>query len=367
MSNLNDKMMTFAVVQPYVVSSTKKPTETYVKSRDMVRWGEENDYPNFLMDLYKTAPTLASVIGGSIDFTIGDDVILNRGTQYVNRKQTAKDLATLIARDLWIFNGCALQVLRNADGGVAEIYHIDLRFLRTNKDANVFYYNEEWTRYNKGIVYPEYLPSLDWRNLDEAERERNVSSIFYDKGLADGAYPQPIYQAAIPSCEIERDLDMYHKNSLANGFSPSAVINFNNGAYTEDEKARIQMALEKKFCGVENAGALMCAFNESKESAVTIEAIKTEDFGDRYNALWGHCRQQIFTSFRANPNLFGIPTDNNGFAAEQYQESFKLYNRTHITPIQKRITEIFEKIYGQSGVLTIVPFSLETTGEDNIE
>jgi len=91
-----------------------------------------------------------------------------------------------------------------------------------------------------------------------------------------------------------------------------------------------------------------------------------ENFGERYEALSKHIRQQIFTAFRANPNLFGIPTENLGFSQEEYQSAFKLYNRTMVRPIQRKICDAFDYIFGQPGMLTITPFSLEDGADANV-
>ena len=91
-----------------------------------------------------------------------------------------------------------------------------------------------------------------------------------------------------------------------------------------------------------------------------------EDFGERYKALSQHSRTQIFTSFRAIPLLFGLTSEvNTGFSTEEFEQSFKLYNRTQIQPVQRLICDAYDKIYGQRGVLTIRPFSLVET-QDNV-
>ena len=82
-----------------------------------------------------------------------------------------------------------------------------------------------------------------------------------------------------------------------------------------------------------------------------------EDFGEKYNSLEKRARQQIFTAFRANPNIFGIPTESLGFSQEEYDSAFKLFNRTVVQPIQKDIAEAFQTIFG-SEVITFVPFSM---------
>jgi hypothetical protein len=94
---------------------------------------------------------------------------------------------------------------------------------------------------------------------------------------------------------------------------------------------------------------------------------KVEDFGERYKALSSHSRTQIFTAFRAIPLLFGLTSEaNTGFSTEEFEQSFKLYNRTQIQPVQRMICDAYDKIYGQRGVLTIRPFSLGGDTEDNV-
>ena len=113
---------------------------------------------------------------------------------------------------------------------------------------------------------------------------------------------------------------------------------------------------------------MMFSWNDDRAHATTIEIPKVEDFGDKYNSLEKSTRQQIFTAFRANPNLFGIPTENLGFSQEEYESAFRLYNRTCVKPVQQIICDAYDRIYGATGVLTITPFSLNDTGaESNVK
>lgn len=72
-------------------------------------------------------------------------------------------------------------------------------------------------------------------------------------------------------------------------------------------------------------------------------------------------------SFRANPNLFGIATESNGFNSEEYESAFKLFNRTQVKPAQRLICDAYDKIYGIPGVMTIVPFSMDGETESNVQ
>ena len=364
----------FAAIDPYVDNKMILPVERFVSGKDLVEWGNRNSYPDYLLDLYNNVPTLRSIINGNIDFITGDDVSILPLTdnlpngQMNNRGDNIREQIKDIAKDYEIYGGFALQIIRNLIGMVAEVYYIDMRYLRTNKEGNVFYYCEDWSKSGKKdvIVYPAYMPNLNWDTLDDEQRNRNASSILYVKNVHTQVYPAPLYAASIKACEIERLIDDFHINSLQNQFVSSAIINFNNGDPGDEMKKEIEDAINEKFAGAANGGRIMLSFNKNKESATDIVEFEVKDFGERYKALSEHSRQQIFTAFRANPNLFGIPTEGNGFANEQYAESFKLYNRTQIQPVQRLIADTYDKIYGTKGVLTIVPFSMGGETEDNI-
>lgn len=364
----------FAAIDPYVDNKMILPVERFVSGKDLVEWGNRNSYPDYLLDLYNNVPTLRSILNGNIDFITGDDVSILPLTdnlpngQMNNRGDNIREQIKDIAKDYEIYGGFALQIIRNLIGMVAEVYYIDMRYLRTNKEGNVFYYCEDWSKSGKKdvIVYPAYMPNLNWDTLDDEQRNRNASSILYVKNVHTQVYPAPLYAASIKACEIERLIDDFHINSLQNQFVSSAIINFNNGDPGDEMKKEIEDAINEKFAGAANGGRIMLSFNKNKESATDIVEFEVKDFGERYKALSEHSRQQIFTAFRANPNLFGIPTEGNGFANEQYAESFKLYNRTQIQPVQRLIADTYDKIYATKGVLTIVPFSMEGETEDNI-
>ena len=350
------------------------PVERFVSGKDLVEWGNRNSYPDYLLDLYNNVPTLRSIINGNIDFITGNDVSILPLTdnlpngQMNNRGDNIREQIKDIAKDYEIYGGFALQIIRNLIGMVAEVYYIDMRYLRTNKEGNVFYYCEDWSKSGKKdvIVYPAYMPNLNWDTLDDEQRNRNASSILYVKNVRTQVYPAPLYAASIKACEIERLIDDFHINSLQNQFVSSAIINFNNGDPGDEMKKEIEDAINEKFAGAANGGRIMLSFNKNKESATDIVEFEVKDFGERYKALSEHSRQQIFTAFRANPNLFGIPTEGNGFANEQYAESFKLYNRTQIQPVQRLIADTYDNIYGTKRVLTPVPFSMGGETEDNI-
>ena len=366
--------ISFAAIDPYIDTHIILPEEKFVSAKDLMEWGTRNSYPDYLLDLYNNVPTLRAIINGNIDFIAGDDVSILPLTQHLpngimnNRGDHIREQIKDISKDYEIYGGFALQIIRNLIGEVAEVYYIDMRFLRTNKEGNVFYYCEDWSKSVRKdvIVYPAFMPNLNWDALDDEARNRNASSILYVKNVHSQVYPAPLYAASIKACEIERLIDDFHLSDINNHFVSSAIINFNNGIPDDDVKEQIEREFTEKFCGASNGGRTAFSWNPNKESATDIVEFEVKDFGERYKSLSDHSKQQIFTAFRANPNLFGIPTEGNGFANEQYAESFKLYNRTQIKPVQRMIADAYDKIYGQPKVLTIIPFSMDGESEGNV-
>ena len=86
---------------------------------------------------------------------------------------TRGDLITDIVRDLAkdynLYGGFALQIIRDHNGDVAEIYYIDMRYLRSNKENDVFYYNEHWEKGGRTdvIKYPKFMNNLNWASMTD--------------------------------------------------------------------------------------------------------------------------------------------------------------------------------------------------------
>lgn len=363
-------VVSFAAIDPYVERNIIPPTERQYAGQERVQWGPGDKYPGYILNLYDTCPTLRSVIGGCVDFIVGDDVFfLGDPAAKMNKDgDTPAKVVRQLALSQERLGGIAIEVVRSKSGDPVQTYPLDASTVRSNKDNTVFWYSKKWGKADpQPVRIPAFMPSLkdEWMQLDEDARNEAASSILYIKSDPMHTYPVPCFNAAIKDCETERAISDYFMNTLDNGFAASAIINFLNGIPDDETKKEIEKDIMEKFGGHANAGRIAVNFAPGKDNMAIVQTLKAEDFGERYEALQKHCRQQIFTSFRASPVLFGIPTENNGFAADNYTDAFKLFNRTHVRPIQRMITDAFQYIFGEP-VLTIKPFTLEGEAETNV-
>lgn len=345
----------FLAVDQFTTTNIVAPTEVFLKDRSFVCWGTENDYPDYIEDLYQNVSTLHSIIDGTTDYVCGDKVKIN--VEYlkeeINSKgDTIEDLIQWIAKDLVKYNGFALNIIKNRLGTPAEIYYLDFRRIRSNKEGTKFYYSTDWNKSFGRVKYTEYDSFCSEEGKDKA------STIFYYKNDINRVYPTPIFSAAVIACETERKISEFHLNNISNSFSSNYIINFNSGRPSDEIQEEIEMEVYDKFCGVENSGRPMLSFNSGKDAETTVTKIDADSFADKYNALTARTKQEIFTSFRCSPILFGIDQEKTGFNANEYASAFRLFNKTVVEPLQNKIKSAFDRIFNTKNSIEINPFTI---------
>ena len=342
----NKKPMFFASLNPYLERNIILPTESNIKGQNFVEFGDRNQYPNYIWHLYSSVSTLQSIINGTVDYVLGDGITSKIPTL---SDRDAKKLVNDIAQDLLIYGGCYLQVRRNLLGEVAKVDTIDFRNMRTDKNNELFYYSDDFSNGKSyGRCKMHIYPAFNNENV----------SIYYSKNNKHQTYPIPIWGSAVLAAEIENNINQYHLNNLENGFAPTSVVSFNNGVPTDEIREEIEKAFDEKYTGYENGGRVLINFADDKDHSVDIKTIDVPEYGERYKALAERSQQQLFIAFRASKNLFGSCFDGIGFNSQEYADCFKLYNKTVVQPLQKKIIDMISEIYGVEDAIEIKPFTI---------
>lgn len=335
----------FASTEKYAVSNIVAPVEK--KNGNVMDWGDKNQYPNYVFSLYEETPTLHSIINGIVTYTVGE------GVEEDNKMFTKEELTELVydmALSYAIYGGIAIEVLRNQYGDVGEINILDMREVRSDEYNKVFYVSPDYKK-KKAYGFQQYvIPKFE---INDKETPR---SIYFYKNNKFSTYPKPLFSASINSAECERSISQFNLNSIKNGFSSNVMIQF-FGSVDDNTKNSIENSFGEKYCSEDNAARPTLLFLDNTENAAKIDKLDVNSFADRYSALNDRVRQDLFTPFRANPNLMGIATEGTGFAGEEYEMSFKLFNRMTIKPIQNIIKRIIKNILDIE--IEIIPFNLD--------
>ena len=347
------------------------------KGKEWVQYGEKNDFPNQLLELYDNAPKHRAIVDGKADLIAGKGWNVNNKlistlseaklidfTQSINPSESLYDLTKKLSLDLEIFGGYYIQVIYNNLRTDFDLYHVDFSKLRTNKTEDKFFYSNDWKAYNQSEdktgfkVIPKFNP------------DKRESGIFYYKNYRpnQGVYPLPGYIAALRYIEIEKEIANFHLNNIKNGFVGGTLISFNNGEPTLEEQSKIERQLKDKHTGTDNAGGIVLVFNEGKDREPSILPLRTNDFDKAFETLNKTVAQEIFTAHRiTSPQLFGIDGES-AFARNVIRDAAEFFQNTYITPKQQGLESVvnsFADLLNISGNLFIIP--LEIIGVDYSE
>lgn len=317
--------------------------EAKITGKKYISYGENNHYPEYLFSLYQNSTILQSVINGIIDYTVGNGVTGMFLTDQVNADgDTYYDLFKNVFLDYLVTGGFAINVLRDAENRISELYWLDVSKVRLSEDAKIGYYSDNM--FNWGDK-PEELPIFD-------PKKKQKSSIFYYNGESRGLYPIPRWSGAIKAVETSTEISNYHLNSILNNFNPAAIISFNNGVPDKTTQEAIEKKINKKFVGSDNVNRFILSFSESGENQTTVQTLGTDNTDAKFQTLKDSIQEEIFIAFRATPALFGLNPENNGFSKQEFLESFQLFYKTVIEPLQKTMNKAFGKIFDSPNPLT---------------
>lgn len=327
--------------------------EKKTAGKDYILYGANNLFPQYLYSLYTRSALMQSIIGSTVDYIMGDAILTNpiiAAQEYWNdNDDTLRDVIKNICNDLCIFGGFAVEVLRDYTGKIVKLNPLDYCNVRTNEDRTIIYYNKDWRTKPRDFVEVEVFDP----------NKKQAQSIFYYRGhQLRGVYPYPSYLGAIPALETSCRISNFHLNNIKNGFFGSYVFNFNNGQPDPETQGIIERGIKNKFSGDDNAGAIMTIFNESKDNALTVEKLDAENLDERFDQLRQDTYKEIFTAFRISPQLIGYSLEGTAFNSQEFQNSFALYNKTVVSPLQKDLTRCFDKIFGIDNAITIEPFKI---------
>ena len=340
----------------YVVS----PDETTYGNKNLVTWGMDNQMPVLYHNCYNKSATLKAIIDGTINYVLGDDIVLDDSAAYwrekVNRTGlTMRQLVSKMAFNLNVYGGIAIQVIFNKLGQVVELFPLDFGRCRTNEDGTKIYYAKKWTKYQ---TKSQEFDRFDPKNINKD----NPTQIFYYKNdTTNSVYPLPPYAGALYDVLTEIECAKYSLNTVARGFSAKYVFNMpeaNN--LTDEQKAGIEEAIKNKFCGSENEANFMLYWKNEDGSGIEISKIESDETPERYIAIKDNARTNIFVAMRTTPLLMGLVNGiSTGWATQEFSDSFKLFQKTVIKPQQDIIVEALEKITGAKNGIHIMPFVID--------
>ena len=340
------------MIKPLEFAAIELPEFREVRGKNWVSMGQSNNFPAKLIELYEGSSIHHTCIQAKVDGTVGEGVEFIGG-EYINSDgETWNDILAKVALDYMIFGTYALNLIWNREGSrIAEVYHLPVANVRSGKLNEVdkvehYYYSSNWgnTRKYVPVEYPAFNPTDTKGDM--------ASQIYYCKKYTPGAdvYGLPSYMGALNAIQIDKDIDVYHAQTLENGLFPGMFITLTNGNATPDERQRMYADLERTFSGSKNAGKMFLSFVDSPDRAPKVETI--DHSNDDYLLLMQErIVNSITTAHRITSNrLIGI-SDAAGFSnnADEIKVAYAHFYSTVIEPIQEHLEKTLGYIAKNAG------------------
>jgi hypothetical protein len=344
--------------------SIPDPSFKIVSNKDYVMWGEDNLYPNYLVELTNKSAIHNALVVGKSNICYGDgfyiknkdkldETQLTNLTNWINNpnpEETLNDILKNVCNDVAIFQGFALQVIWSKDKKrIAEVYHIDILKLRPFKKDDKgritsFYYSDDWSNEKKNP--PKEIPAFN-------TEKRTGNQILYYKNHWPGEtdyFPRESYRGGIAYINIDNKIGNFHLSNLDNGMTPTVFVTIKGAAKTDDEKKQIAKKFKDSYQGTNNAGKFILNFAE-EDATVEVNTISPTDIDKQFVVLNDMVVQNIMTSHRVvSKMLFGVAQSGQLGGRAEIETASELFQNYVISPDQQAIENVFKKLMSINGL-----------------
>ena len=352
-----------------------KPTEKLDKRENIIKWGEKNDYPFYLIDMFNGSAWHQGIIktkthyvaGGGVDVISGslDEFIENKHSDF-----TIEEISKKVAFDFELFEGFAIVGTWNREGSrVVRWEHVDIDKIRTNINQSEFYFSEDW---NARKQSPETTGHRIFKPLDRTNPQGKF--IIYYKSPAKqsrgemGIYPKPAYVGGLTAINTDVLISQYHLYEIQNGFKGGAIVSLNTGQPdTAEEAEEYRDQIKGSTTDISDANELIITFADGQENSPTVLSLNGNDLADRYNLTEKSVQQNILVCHSAtNPLMFGIKTEGQLGGSTELLESFEIFKNTYVNSRQRTIEYFLNMMVELSGFTGTVelnesaPIKIET-------
>ena len=337
-------------------AEAKQPEFKEKKGEGYIQYGDRNDYPNYLVDLFNKSAKHNAIIKSKVHYITANGW---KGSpeaepfiKQVNRMESLEELTRKVSLDAELFGGYYLEIIWSVTKQLAEIWHCDYTKVRTNKDNTQFWYKEQWAdRNEKPMVYAAFNPAnpVGKQILYVKEYRPNM-----------GYYSLPGYFGALNYIESDIEVSKHVLGNAQTGFSASKLITLPNGEPSDEEKRNIEKRFTNRFSGSDGKKFILAFVNDTQRKPIVDDLgtsdITKEDFG-RVDSL---IQTNIFSGHQiTTPSIFGIAEAGKLGSRSEMRDGYEIFKNTYVNSKQMHLEGVFNMLFKYRGIeepeLSIIP------------
>lgn len=312
-----------------------------VQQGDMwVKNGARDDYPEYLLKLYRTSGLHRSVIDKKVNMIIGDGIdTKNKPNPY----ETMTSLFKKISKDYEIHGEYYLQVLYDAVGRPSEYYRVAPERMRpepkkdklTDIVKNYFFWEKEdmnisdSSNINDFIKIPTYQDESKTTTILHIKKDSPTNDYFGEQG----------YQAGNTDIETYSNISSYHHSNLINNFQPGLIVLFKGPSPTKIQKKAIQESFNQKYKGVGNIAREILIWSTEDQEMPEIHPADTNNIDKQFNLLWNTIKENIILSHGINRQIVGLETAGSLGNSKEILQVSQMFRNDYVKEAQKSILD----------------------------
>ena len=337
-------------------AEARQPEFKEKKGEGYIQYGDRNDYPNYLVDLFNKSAKHNAIVKSKVHYITANgwkgSPEAETFIQKVNRMESLDEITRKVSLDAELFGGYYLEIIWSVTKQLAEIWHLDYTKIRTNKDNTQFWYKENWgDRNEKQTVYAAFNPAnpVGKQILYVKEYRPNM-----------GIYSLPGYFGALNYIESDIEISKHVLGNAQTGFSASKLITLPNGEPSDEEKRNIEKRFSSRFSGSDGKKFILAFVNDSQRKPIIDDLgasdITKEDFG-RVDTL---IQTNIFSGHQiTTPSIFGIAEAGKLGSRSEMRDGYEIFKNTYVNSKQMHLEGVFNMLAKYRGVqnpdLSIIP------------
>ena len=350
--NLSDRAFRVMFGKKGLDLNSKEEKDT---SKEIVKWGNKNDLPQSLVDLYYGSALHQGIINGKVSYATGGGfeiiegdetaikAFLNNGTHDF----TIDENASQSALDKYLLGMMVIKLVFSNDKKYSYCETIDTDICRLSSCGKFIRVSEDWTDSKCHITsYPIYDVNL----LEEGELSQVIVVKRPSKRLKKekGIYPKPDYQAGLKDIEADKEISNYGLSEILNGFTGGTIINDPSGVpETQEEKDEAKKKADK-FTGPDNAASVIINYSDGVEEGIQVIHLNGNQLQDRYEMVDKRVKNNILMAHSIPSGmLVGIKTEGQLGGSTELENAFNIWNNTQIRHDQKFINDVYNWIMNE--------------------
>jgi hypothetical protein len=332
------------------LESYKSPKITESKTKEWVEFGDKNNQFGYLINLYNSSTTNSAIINNFVKLSYGKGITARDARLKPNEyarflSLVSKECLKNVITDAKLLGNYAFQLIYDNKGVLKQVEHVPFQLLRAGKcnekgEIDTYFYSDNWEDTKK--FPPKPIPSYGFGGQMQILAGGNYT-------VGQKYYSNIDYIGALPYAKLEEEIADYLINEVQNSFSPTTVVNFNNGVPSPEEMELIESKTKGTLTG-SNGKKVVIAFNSDETKKTTVDSIPLNDAPDHYRYLSEECTHKIMVGHGVtSPLLFGVATTT-GFSsnADELKNSYVLYENMVIKPFQQMILDSLDIIQSEA-------------------